>query len=173
MLGLPMVNWQGTGAAKGKRPARLTRLPIAKAHPVISIGGVNRVPARFTTSHRITVWPEMNPYTKPDSAADEPFDRAKSKPHLPPGFMLMAGVGIVVLNLLWASVTMCMCSHTDTKTTAVLMPSFVSMIALAVVGRNNQVWERIPNYAFLMILTIMTAKNIADVLWHGHSPLLR
>lgn len=85
----------------------------------------------------------------------------------------MVGIGMMVLNLFWSSVTMCMCGHMSTMTAAVLMPSFAGLVFFAVRGRNNKAWERILNYLLLAVLALMVAKNTADILWNGHSPLLR
>ena len=91
---------------------------------------------------------------------------------LPPGFMLATGIGVTIFNLFWISLTMCMCGHTNAMTAISTVPAFLGLAALVYFGRNNRVWERIMNGLFLGIQTIALAKNLLDVLWLGHSPLL-
>lgn len=116
----------------------------------------------------------MNPYLSPNpDGARQEQGRIRSRPLLPDGFMVMAGVAVMVLNLLWVSLTMCMCGHMDLMTAIILVPSFAGMVFVIIKGRHNKAWERVMAYSFLAVLALMVAKNLSDILWNGHTPLFR
>ena len=86
--------------------------------------------------------------------------------------MIMAGFGVTLINFFWFSVTVCMCGHSSWITAASVLPSFIVLILLEVIGWRNPPWERIAGLVFLLIQFLLLARNVADILWLGHTPLL-
>jgi hypothetical protein len=85
----------------------------------------------------------------------------------------MIGLGATFLNLIWIGLTSCMCGHTSFLTSATVIPSFCILLGLQISGRHNPMWDRMLGLVFLIVQSGLLAKNAADILWLGHSPLLR
>lgn len=80
---------------------------------------------------------------------------------------------IVVIAYLWMSLTMCMCGHTSWHFSIGIVPAFCfALYVFVIVPRRNRFEQILGAIAFALILG-MLMKNIGDILYFGHEPLLR
>lgn len=86
---------------------------------------------------------------------------------LPVGLLSFCGAFMVALNLLWTSLTTCMCGHTGLITTAVALPSFAIMLLAGYHGRRNGVVERAFFVLLLAAQALLLGKNLIDLV-SGH-----
>jgi hypothetical protein len=72
--------------------------------------------------------------------------------------------------LLFAPMTMCMCGHMDWLS----FPFTVTAASLSwwAFARGRQAGSRILVIAVMTLASLALAKNVADLLWFGHKPLL-
>lgn len=87
--------------------------------------------------------------------------------------MPLIGLGTTFINLIWIGMTSCLCGHTSLLTSATIAPSFAILLSSQISGRYNGIWDRISGLFFLVIQGGLLGKNAADILWLGHSALLR
>lgn len=66
-----------------------------------------------------------------------------------------------------------MCGHTSFLTSVSIVPSFVILLGLQISGRHNPIWERCFGLLFVIVQGGLLTKNAMDILWLGHSALLR
>jgi len=100
-------------------------------------------------------------------------ERANTKQKLPSGLMLKVDASVTIFNLLVVPMTMCMCGHLGIASAAIALLSFMVLLSLAIFGRHNQFWERCVNYLTMALMAYVVAIARVDILWTGHSPILR
>jgi hypothetical protein len=116
-----------------------------------------------------------DPYVATISGNSRVLERplAKPKPNLPHGFMAGMDVLLVPVSLFWVGMSTCMCGHLDWMAAVVIIPAFLILVSLAISGGRNWLWERCLNYLSLLVLVLPLGKMLFDILWNGHTPLLR
>ena len=112
----------------------------------------------------------MDPYLPPVSPLQA---RTRARPKLPVGSMALAGLAVTLINLVWISLTCCMCGHSSFMTSVTVVPAFITLVSMQLPGRHNPVWDRALGGLFIVVQALLLVKNAADILLLGHSPLLR
>ena len=66
-----------------------------------------------------------------------------------------------------------MCGHTGLITAITTVPAFLILGYFLYLGRDHPVGTRLTVLFFFAIQTAVLGKNLTDIFWLGHSPLLR
>jgi hypothetical protein len=77
-----------------------------------------------------------------------------------------------LLAFVWMSFTSCFCGHGSWMTLIGTMPAFCHANYVILSRRGLGVIEYILGSAAFAVVTLLFLKNIADILWLGHDPLL-
>jgi hypothetical protein len=79
----------------------------------------------------------------------------------------------VVISYFWMSLTMCICSHTSWDFSIGILPAFCFALYVFRVYPRRSRLEKFLGAIALSLIAVMLIKNIGDILYFGHSPLLR
>jgi hypothetical protein len=80
---------------------------------------------------------------------------------------------VAVISFLWISFTMSPCGHTSWPCSLVMFPAFFyACYVFFGFPRGNRLDRILVGVAFVLIVG-MLLKNIGDILYFGHQPLLR
>jgi len=90
---------------------------------------------------------------------------------LPDGVMFFTDVLLVTVSLLWVFVTMN--GTLDWITAVVVIPAFLVLVLLAIMGCRNHWLERWVNYSALLVMILPVARTVVDILWNMNNALLR
>lgn len=116
----------------------------------------------------------MNLYKTEVPAEGKGAVRFAGKPMLPNGAMVFLDLLLVVVSILWIYVTPSLDGGAlGWMTAGVVIPAFLVLVLLAILGCRNHWLERWFNYLSLLIMTLPVAKTVADILWNMNHALLR
>lgn len=81
--------------------------------------------------------------------------------------------GLVLISYLWMVLTSCICGHTS-WVSGIGIISFFCCAAFIFFGRHRSHGvDRILSVSAFALILAMVLKNAADILYFGHTPLLR
>ena len=80
---------------------------------------------------------------------------------------------IVVIAVFWMTLTMCMCGLTSWEFSIGILPLFCLALYVFVVFPRTNIIEQILGAIAFALIVGMLMKNVSDILYFGHEPLLR
>ena len=99
-----------------------------------------------------------------------PYEQATAPP---PGSRLwLASPLSLILSFIGASVFPCTCGHLGREALFVLVPAALLAWWPFLFAREHWPFPRLGTIAAALASTLLLAKNVADILWFGHEPLL-
>jgi hypothetical protein len=104
-----------------------------------------------------------------DPSAARKIRRSSRGPLLPQGIILYMGLALTMINLIWYSMTACMCGDSNGLTSVSSIPAFLICTGLLIHGRYNARWERLTGLFFWIAQGFLLLNNMMDVLWYGHA----
>ena len=75
---------------------------------------------------------------------------------------------VVFIAFIWMSTTVCMCGHSSSMSSIVILPAFCYVTYSFLFKRFRSVTERIFGAAAFGVITYMLVKNVLDIFWLSH-----